>query len=103
MVGTTNSPYLFFWQSQEVKELRADQSHNILRTFVQRFIGYPKNDVQDCQWLQKLMSLGLLRAAWRPAGEVCVVRAVVRQHELLLTEQGSWAQRMQKALLQMNR
>ncbi|TDF62534.1 hypothetical protein E1J61_28835 [Cupriavidus sp. L7L] len=30
---------------------------------------------------QELMSLGLLRAAWRPSGEVCVVRAVARQRE----------------------
>ncbi|WP_028219424.1 IS110 family RNA-guided transposase [Paraburkholderia oxyphila] len=67
-----------------------------------KYVPGRKSDVQDCQWLQKLMSLGLLRAAWRPAGEVCVVRAVVRQRELLLTEQGSWIQRMQKALVQMN-
>ncbi|MBC8725857.1 IS110 family transposase [Paraburkholderia sp. 31.1] len=66
-----------------------------------KYVPGRKSDVQDCQWLQKLMSLGLLRAAWCPAGEVCVVRAVVRQRELLLTEQGSWVQRMQKALLQM--
>ena len=31
----------------------------------------PHGDIQDCQWLRKLMSLGLLRAAWRPDGEVC--------------------------------
>jgi len=61
-----------------------------------------KSDVQDCQWLQKLMSLGLLRAAWRPNAEVCVLRAVARQRETLLTEQASWVQRMQKALVQMN-
>ena len=30
------------------------------------------------------------------------MRAVVRQREVLLTEQASWAQRMQKALVQMN-
>ena len=48
------------------------------------------------------MSLGLLRAAWRPDGEVCVVRAVARQREVLLVEQASWVQRMQKALVQMN-
>ncbi|MDB5940351.1 MAG: transposase [Polaromonas sp.] len=58
--------------------------------------------MQDCQWLQKLMSLGFLRAAWRPADEVCVVRAIVRQREVLLIEQASWVQRMQKALVQMN-
>jgi adenylate cyclase len=48
-----------------------------------------KSDVLDCQWLQKLMSLGLLRAAWRPGDKVCVVRAVVRQREVeasLMTE-----------------
>jgi hypothetical protein len=48
------------------------------------------------------MSLGLLRAAFRPGNEVCVARAVVRQREVLLAEQASWVLRMQKALVQMN-
>ena len=67
-----------------------------------KYVPGRKSDVQDCQWLQKLMSLGFLRAAWRPDGEVCVVRAVARQREVLLAEQASWVQRMQKALVQMN-
>ena len=67
-----------------------------------KYVPGRKSDVQDCQWLQKLMSLGLLRAAWRPADEVCVLRAVVRQRDTLLMEQVSWVQRMQKALVQMN-
>jgi transposase len=67
-----------------------------------KYVPGRKSDVQDCQWLQKLMSLGLLRAAWRPDGEVCVVRAVARQREVLITEQASWVQRMQRALVQMN-
>jgi transposase len=67
-----------------------------------KYVPGRKSDVQDCQWLQKLMSLGLLRAAWRPASEVCVVRAIARQREILVTEQASWVQRMQKALVQMN-
>ena len=67
-----------------------------------KYVPGRKSDVQDCQWLQKLMSLGLLRAAWRPASEVCVVRAIARQREVLLIEQASWVQRMQKALVQMN-
>ena len=48
------------------------------------------------------MSLGLLRAAWRPKAEVCVIRAVARQRETLIAEQASWVQRMQKTLVQMN-
>ena len=67
-----------------------------------KYVPGRKSDVQDCQWLQRLMSLGLLRAAWRPDGEVCVVRAIARQREVLLSQQASWVQRMQKALVQMN-
>ena len=67
-----------------------------------KYVPGRKSDVQDCQWLQKLMSLGFLRAAWRPDGQVCVVRAVARQRDVLITEQASWVQRMQKALVQMN-
>ena len=67
-----------------------------------KYVPGRKSDVQDCQWLQRLMSLGFLRAAWRPTGEVCVVRAVARQRDVLLADQASWVQRMQKALVQMN-
>ena len=67
-----------------------------------KYVPGRKSDVQDCQWLQKLMSLGLLRAAWRPKAEVCVIRAVARQRETLIAEQASWVQRIQKALVQMN-
>ena len=67
-----------------------------------KYVPGRKSDVQDCQWLQKLMSLGFLRAAWRPDGEVCVVRAVARQRDVLIVEQASWVQRMQKSLVQMN-
>jgi transposase len=67
-----------------------------------KYVPGRKSDVQDCQWLQKLMSYGLLRAAFRPDAEVCVIRTVVRQREVLLTEQASWVQRMQKSLVQMN-
>lgn len=67
-----------------------------------KYVPGRKSDVQDCQWLQKFMSLGFLRAAWRPDGEICVVRSVARQREVLLIEQASWVQRMQKSLVQMN-
>jgi len=67
-----------------------------------KYVPGRKSDVQDCQWLQRLMSQGYLRAAFRPTDEVCVVRAVARQRDVLLAEQASWVQRMQKALVQMN-
>jgi hypothetical protein len=40
-----------------------------------KYVPGRKSDVLDCQWLQKLMSLGLLRAAWRPEAEVCAAFA----------------------------
>ena len=67
-----------------------------------KYVPGRKSDVQDCQWLQKLMSLGFLRAAFRPDAEVCELRAVARQRDILVTDQASWVQRMQKALVQMN-
>ena len=67
-----------------------------------KYVPGRKSDVQDCQWLQKLISLGFRRAARRPGDEVCVVGAVVRQRDVLLEEQASWVQRMQKELVQMN-
>lgn len=67
-----------------------------------RHVPGRKSDVLDCQWIQKLMSLGLLRAAWRPAGDVCEVRAVARLRDVLTAKQAEWVQRMQKELVQMN-
>lgn len=61
-----------------------------------------KSDVLDCQWLQQLMSFGLLNAAFRPPADVCALRAISRQRDMLLRGQASCVQRMQKALTQMN-
>lgn len=61
-----------------------------------------KSDVLDCQWLQQLMSYGLLRGAFRPDDQVCVLRALTRQRSTLLRSQGRYVQHMQKALVQMN-
>ena len=35
-----------------------------------------KSDVLDCQWLQQLMTYGLLSGAFRPAEQVCVLRSL---------------------------
>ena len=61
-----------------------------------------KSDVLDCQWLQQLMSYGLLSGAFRPNEAVCVLRALTRQRNMLLRNQSRHVQHMQKALTQMN-
>ena len=61
-----------------------------------------KSDVLDCQWLQQLMSFGLLSGAFRPQEQICVLRALSRQQEMLTKYQSQHIQHMQKALAQMN-
>lgn len=61
-----------------------------------------KSDVLDCQWLQQLMSYGLLGGAFRPPEDVCVLRSLWRQRGTLLKSQARCVQHMQKALTQMN-
>lgn len=61
-----------------------------------------KSDVLDCQWLQQLESYGLLRAAFRPQEAIVVLRALMRQREMLIKSASSHIQHMQKALQQMN-
>ena len=43
-----------------------------------------RTDWHACQWLQFLHSVGLLRAAFRPDGEVCAVRSLMRHRSGLV-------------------
>lgn len=61
-----------------------------------------KTDVSDCQWLQYLHSVGLLRASFRPPEQVCVVRSLLRHREAMVQIACTHVQHMQKALSQMN-
>ena len=61
-----------------------------------------KTDVQDCQWLQYLHSVGLLHASFRPPAAVCAVRALVRHRDSLVRTGCEHLLRVQKALDQMN-
>lgn len=61
-----------------------------------------KTDVQDCQWLQYLHSVGLLRGSFRPAQDVCAVRSLLRHRDNLVKAASSHIQHMQKSLTQMN-
>ena len=61
-----------------------------------------KTDVSDAQWLQRLHSYGLLRASFRPKGEIAELRAYLRWRERLLDAAASHIQHMQKALTEMN-
>src|SRR5499433_3847692 len=61
-----------------------------------------KTDPEDCQWIQRLHSCGLLRGSFRPVEQVCMLRTLVRDKGNLVAESGDWLRRIQKSLDQMN-
>jgi transposase len=67
-----------------------------------RVPGRSKTDCRDCEWIQRLHSCGLLRGAFRPPEQVCLLRTLVRDRATLIAERSDWVRRMQKSLDQMN-
>jgi transposase len=67
-----------------------------------RVPGRSKTDRLDCEWIQRLHSCGLLRGAFRPNEQICILRTLVRDKGNLVAERGDWVRRMQKSLDQMN-
>ena len=61
-----------------------------------------KSDVQDCQWIQRLHTYGLLQASFRPGDVYCVLRTCLRYRDELIAARSTQCQHMQKALQAMN-
>ena len=61
-----------------------------------------KSDVQDCQWIQRLHTYGLLQGSFRPKDPYCVVRTYLRYRDELVGARTTQCQHLQKALQQMN-
>ena len=61
-----------------------------------------KSDVEDCEWLRELHSVGLLRGSFRPAAAILTLRALLRHRDTLVKSAGTYVQRMQKGLIEMN-
>ena len=67
-----------------------------------RHVPGRKSDVLDCQWIQQLHSLGLLRGSFRPDAEMCALRSLLRHRAMLIEHRAPHILHIQKALLQMN-
>jgi transposase len=61
-----------------------------------------KTDVQECQWLMKLHTYGLLSNSFQPPEKIRTLRTYWRQRGVHVVEAGTCIQRIQKALTQMN-
>jgi transposase len=85
-------------------ELLEGRGFKVYLVNAQSITGVPgrKSDVADCQWIQKVHSLGLLTNSFRPDGEMCALRAYLRHRADLLQHRAAHILHMQKALQQMN-
>jgi transposase len=61
-----------------------------------------KTDVQDCQYIQKMHTMGLLPASYQPTSEVEQLRQYARHRQSLLESGADCIKKMQKAMRQMN-
>jgi len=85
----------------QILEARGIEVHLVNAQHVHHVPGR-KSDVLDCQWLQYLHSVGLLRASFRPEQAVCEIRSLMRHRENLVQMACVHVQHMQKSLDQMN-
>ena len=61
-----------------------------------------KTDIKDCQWIQKLHTLGLLSASFLPDSDTDIIRTYSRHRLNLINQSASSVKRMQKYLRLMN-
>lgn len=85
----------------EVIEARGIQPVLVNAQHVKNVSGR-KSDVSDCEWLQELHSVGLLRGSFRPKAEIVAMRSYLRHREILIQTAATCMNRVEKALLQMN-
>jgi transposase len=61
-----------------------------------------KSDIEECQWLLKLHTFGLLNNSFQPTDEIRITRTLWRQRAGLAEQARSTIQRIQKILTEMN-
>lgn len=61
-----------------------------------------KSDIEECQWLLKLHTFGLLNNSFQPSDEIRIARTIWRQRGSLVAQATGAIQRLQKALTEMN-
>ncbi len=61
-----------------------------------------KTDIKDCQWIQKLHTLGLLSSSFLPDSTTDIIRTYSRHRQNILKQSGATVQKMQKYLRLMN-
>jgi transposase len=85
----------------EILEARGFRGHLVDARHLKHVPGR-KSDVRDGQWIQYLHTCGLLSGSFRPAAEMCAMRAYLRHRATLLEHWAAHIQHRQKTLQQMH-
>jgi transposase len=85
-------------------QMLADAGMEVCLVNARHFQNVPgrKTDVMDCQWLQYLHSVGLLRGSFRPEQVICATRTLLRHRQNLVQMAAEHVLHMQKSMEQMN-
>lgn len=85
-------------------QLLSDAGIEVCLVNARHFQNVPgrKTDVLDCQWLQYLHAVGLLRNSFRPEQVICAVRTLLRHRQNLVQMAAEHVLHMQKSMEQMN-
>jgi transposase len=85
-------------------QMLADTGIEVCLVNARHFQNVPgrKTDVLDCQWLQYLHSVGLLRGSFRPGQVICATRTLLRHRQNLVQMGAGHVLHMQKSMEQMN-
>jgi transposase len=91
-----------YWVVLYSKLMEAGLEVTLVQPREVRRLNRPKSDIADCQWLQNLHSVGLLKKSFVPPPQILAVRVIARQRERLIGEAARHLQHAQQALDEMN-
>jgi len=91
-----------YWQSLYAVLISEDFQVILCNGKFTKNIKGKKTDIQDCQWIQKLHSMGLLSGSFLPDEETEQLRTFCRHRAGLLDSAASTSKKMQKYLRLLN-
>lgn len=91
-----------YWQNLHAVLISRDFEVTLCNGKFTKNIKGKKTDVKDCQWIQKLHSLGLLSSSFLPDQDTETLRTFTRHRHNLIKQAASATKKMQKYLRLMN-
>lgn len=91
-----------YWQNLHAVLISRDFEVTLCNGKFTKNIKGKKTDVKDCQWIQKLHSLGLLSGSFLPDEDTEVLRTFTRHRHNLIKQAASATKKIQKYLRLMN-